>query len=972
MNFIEHRFSLAVDKMATQAAVKVKRGDTSNRLIINLTAHGHPYHISEECRAFFIDEYVMNTCVIDNCSIIYDLTTQTVGTVGKHPAEIRLIGRNNEVITSAQFTVIVMDTIYDDNKSETVPQNDVDALTELISEATELIDKLEGITPGGSGGSGGGSSAVIDLEKYGIVQADYTAPFTAAMYRVAYNNGIGIQKAIDEAKESGLSDVVLPEGNYPLCYASNSDTTYNAIIDARGVNLIGYGAKLYVIYDEVGTNPYFTGATPRLLQGTLIKTDRDVRGLHLVGERAYRADVNTKYRENSYGIGLTETTNGNLIKDCICELFSGDGIGCANAMEQIAGWTSNADGLFTSVDFDTATNTFVASRTKFTSIAHGGDWIDKSRPILLRCGSYFLYTTAPLRVLCFDANDNYLGDVRFWQGEYFYFLPGTAKWYLQLTREVEHETTATEVWSYWIGYGYYHGTTIDNCEVRFNQRGGISNVPSGSNIKNCSIHHNGCAYGDMVAFYDSTQFGIDIEDVYIHDISIENCQIVNNQSGVLYRCWGIRFKDCSIYGYVNSLNSCVDFFAENTRFNWSCTMITPAPFGSKVAIGCVFKGTKANEILDVENGIINSATVQSDGIVKFLNRNGDVIFNMDLTTLIYIAPELIADGLEVGCDFTALEAGATAFEAQYGNATATAKSGMIVEGGAVPVGNGNYVTVTDSDADYSGNEFTIEMFCLGFPVHALRSISKNYDIISSDSLGSSVAQNNVATCHISLRYNGGSKAYKSYVFSHVYIDGVKEAINSTNTPILEIDKYAHLVFAASKDGKVTCYINGYKSFNEVIATDFVSWDTDDFANFYLYGGPANSNQILKHFGIYNRALSEDEVKKNLNYFKQKLAEENFEAAVFALPKKKTYITLLADAWVEAEETDTYCQVVEIEGSTERTEVEICFDKTQNEIFYDKNVEFWAENEDGVITVYVLGQKPANDYTVQVSLVEVDI
>lgn len=738
-----------------------------------------------------------------------------------------------------------------------------------ISELSEEIADLK------ENGTGGGEtvavSNIIDLERYGIVQADYTEPFTVEMYEVAYQNGVGIQNAINDAKANGMTEIILPSGNYPVCYSSDEDATYNTIIDSQNINFIGYGAKLYVIYDEEGVNPYFTGETPRLLQGTIIKTNSDVRGFHLVGERAFRKDENTKYREFSGGISLTETTNGNLIKDCICELFSGDGIGSGKYMEQIAGWDDDTNGLFTSVDWDPTSNSWVESKTRFTSISHGGDWIDKTRPILLRCSSYFLYTTAPLRILCFDENDNYIGDVRFWQGEYFYFLPNTAKWYLQITREIEHETTATEVWGYWIGYGFYNDTTIDNCEIRFNQRGGISNVPSGSTIKNCSIHHNGCAYGDMVAFYDSTQFGIDIEDIYIHDITIEGCQIVNNLQGVLYRCWGIRFKNCSIYGYVNSLNSCVDFYAENTRFNWSCTMNSPTPHGTKVAIGCIFNGAKADEILDVASGVVKSTKVNSDGIVNFLNANGEVVFNMDLTTLIYIAPELVSEGLEVGCDFTTLETGATTFDLQYGNATATARTGMIVEGGCVPVGNGNYITVTDNESDYSSNEFTIEMFCLGFPYHAMRSISGNFDLIETDSVGSglvTVEDYNLSMGY-SIPYNGG-RIKNTNVFLKLYVDGVETTGNRLKIPSLDIDKYIHIVITGNSNGEVFAYLNGYKSTKIGTATnsDFETWSTSDFTNFYLYGGPASETQILKHFNIYNRALSEDEIKKNLNYFKK--------------------------------------------------------------------------------------------------------
>ena len=40
------------------------------------------------------------------------------------------------------------------------------------------------------------------------------------------------------------------------------------------------------------------------------------------------------------------------------------------------------------------------------------------------------------------------------------------------------------------------------------------------------------------------------------------------------------------------------------------------------------------------------------------------------------------------------------------------------------------------------------------------------------------------------------------------------------------------------------------------------------------------------------------------------------------------------------------------------------------IFHNKDLSFVAENEDGVVTVYAIGQKPENDYTMQVTVKEV--
>lgn len=441
----------------------------------------------------------------------------------------------------------------------------------------------------------------IDLAEYGITQVDLSEPFTAANYNVAHANGVGLQEAIDDAKAAGASRVVIPPGNYPLCYESDDDFTYNPILDATGIDVYGYGAKLYVIYDEDGTNPYYSGQNPRELCGTVIKTDHDVCGLHLVGERAYRhRSDSAPWKDASRGITMTKDTNGNRIANCVIELFSGDGIGNGGFMQQIAGWTG-ADAVFSSVDWDTSTDTFAANAYKFTSVRHGAYWLDQTQPMLIRNQGYFLYTSAPLRVLCFDQDENYIGDVRFWQGDYFRFLPGTYYWYLQMTREQAHDTSMTESWAHYIGYGYYQRTTIEGCEIRLNQRGGISNIPNASVVKSCSIHHNGCAFGDMWAYYDSTQFGIDIEDVYIHDITIQDCVFSSNLSSIIYRCWGINILDCTAYGYVNSLNFCSDFYAKNTTFYGPCTMQTPTPFGKKVAVGCTFKSTKADEIVVLDD-----------------------------------------------------------------------------------------------------------------------------------------------------------------------------------------------------------------------------------------------------------------------------------------------------------------------------------------------------------------------------------
>lgn len=82
------------------------------------------------------------------------------------------------------------------------------------------------------------------------------------------------------------------------------------------------------------------------------------------------------------------------------------------------------------------------------------------------------------------------------------------------------------------------------------------------------------------------------------------------------------------------------------------------------------------------------------------------------------------------------------------------------------------------------------------------------------------------------------------------------------------------------------------------------------------------------------------------------------------------VDLPAANWVG--DASPYSQVVSIDGVTENCQVDLTPSIEQLITFYDKDLGFVTENEDGVVTVYAIGQKPANDYTIQVTITEVDV
>lgn len=83
-----------------------------------------------------------------------------------------------------------------------------------------------------------------------------------------------------------------------------------------------------------------------------------------------------------------------------------------------------------------------------------------------------------------------------------------------------------------------------------------------------------------------------------------------------------------------------------------------------------------------------------------------------------------------------------------------------------------------------------------------------------------------------------------------------------------------------------------------------------------------------------------------------------------------YVDLPSANWIG--DASPYSQVVTIDGVTEFSQVDLTPSIEQLVIFYEKDLGFVTENDDGVVTVYAIGQKPEHDYTIQVTITEVQV
>lgn len=118
-------------------------------------------------------------------------------------------------------------------------------------------------------------------------------------------------------------------------------------------------------------------------------------------------------------------------------------------------------------------------------------------------------------------------------------------------------------------------------------------------------------------------------------------------------------------------------------------------------------------------------------------------------------------------------------------------------------------------------------------------------------------------------------------------------------------------------------------------------------------------------------------KKGIDYFTAEEIEAMLKPLtdkIASLTKKalvKTVtISLPSSSWDEIGDNQ-YSQIVNIDGVTEYSKVDLQPALEQLAIFHEKDVTFVTENDGGIITVYCIGQKPTNDYTMQATITEVE-
>ena len=139
-------FSLEIWENEPQLSLSVYSGETGRGFEIELMDKGENYLIPENCRAVFTalkpdGKLIFNPCQIQDNKIFYTLTPQSTALAGLLSCQLRLYGENDALILSPRFSLLVRPSVYSD-EGILESENEVAALTALVSEAQELISEV--------------------------------------------------------------------------------------------------------------------------------------------------------------------------------------------------------------------------------------------------------------------------------------------------------------------------------------------------------------------------------------------------------------------------------------------------------------------------------------------------------------------------------------------------------------------------------------------------------------------------------------------------------------------------------------------------------------------------------------------------------------------------------------------------------------------------------------------------------------
>lgn len=188
---------------------------------------------------------------------------------------------------------------------------------------------------------------------------------------------------------------------------------------------------------------------------------------------------------------------------------------------------------------------------------------------------------------------------------------------------------------------------------------------------------------------------------------------------------------------------------------------------------------------------------------------------------------------------------------------------------------------------------------------------------------------------------------------------INDSLTSEHLPTLSADGYVFVGWVhVNKDGHESSLSERMK-----LSTNWLRLNSNTNEHYVIFTAKWNKKSASNNAVLYTpqTLTSEQQAQARQNIGARKAVDVDSTVKI-------GYVTLVADSWVG--NTSPFSQIVHIDGVTKNSQVDLTPSVEQLSVFYEKDITFVTENEDGVVTIYVIGQKPINDYTIQVTITEV--
>jgi parallel beta-helix repeat protein len=392
---------------------------------------------------------------------------------------------------------------------------------------------------------------LIELSRWNITEGLPSKPYTDAHYLMADRNILGINNAIQFAYNNGYTHIVLPRGNYAICYPRVINMVSNMTFDLNG-------STLKVIYDSDRKSPFDPRTTTDYynFKGNSIVFD-NVTNAHLVGgtiigcrdDRSFSNAAAERRMEHTYGVVFQRSTKYSSIKHCTIRDYMGDNVTfSSSAVRELAEFNLN----LTVNSLDYSTGQLIPSNNTLTSGYINIPTEEQFSSFLIAGAGYARITALnnkELDVFFYKADNTFIGVLKKRKIYTDISIPiGATK----MRMVFFNETNPSKNLQITLKFGLIpHHNVVEYNEIYNGHRGGISLGGSYNIVQHNVIRDNGKGSNSFLdnkpIFSDPTRYAINQEDSYGDNCVIRNNLIYGSNLGILAGCYSIQIENNHIY-----------------------------------------------------------------------------------------------------------------------------------------------------------------------------------------------------------------------------------------------------------------------------------------------------------------------------------------------------------------------------------------------------------------------------------------